>query len=515
MSLKIKEYRRIGRNKTLGVADIDLSDLEDGLTEQRQVNISTAGHVEVVLCRNQNPTLPKGVIIDKRLPALRIVLERNNYVPGEVIRGFVRYHERHKTAISAIRLSFAGHSHVEWTESSGETSTTYSSRISLLKHTSILFGSQDYDKKVNVGPDFYFEKAFEFRLPSELAASTWNQSTINNSYRVIAYIDRHKVANKVASIPFNIRTPPHLARRESAYAITRKFITEGDIELIVSAPLTFWAGSPYIVKVVIDNTKGSKPIESLKVELKGKMFYYSYDGGRYFTPIPGWGPKVYSARESSSSAPNHSILEDELDVVPVPPGQRRETTVGMLIPHTILPSLHSSLSPLIQTKFEVIATVKSNGGVFKTHKAKAELPVMCMHPTSKSDFEPSIEDISEMQCLAYSMPSPMSSSPYLVPYVGDSKKLIEGLSAKYPQFGSFDSFGDPVVPDHYLTADKKFHGYHFEHSWCFGDKPKWVTNEGIPPANIAMTSTVPPSDFAAKTEARMDETQVLEESDTD
>lgn len=467
---------------------------------------------------NKNPrigTQTSGHELHVRLPALRIVLERDEYFPGEVIRGFVRYHERHSTSISAVRLCFEGLSRAQLTVSTGQSSYTYYSSATLLRHTSVLFGSENYKTKTEVGPNFYFEKAFEFRLPEGLAPSwhTGGNPMLSNRYRVIAFVDRHKVRDKKAHVDFVVRNSLSHARLDPATATCKQDIHDGSLELQVSAQQTFFAGQAYPVTVVIDNTKGTKTVESIKLAIKGKYYYHVGCGGHHSHKWSIWHRTFNASSSTDSSKGEHALLQDELDLVPVPPGERREAVVKILIPTAHFASLHASLSPIIQTAFYVNLKAKTDGGHFKTHKSECRLPVLSM---KEIKFTESPSAANPLQCLTYTMESPLTSSSYLVPLNSpDGKKILDGMSARIGKFGNFGDFGDPVEPPFYLTKDSKFqtkkHGSIDKMGWKSGMVPSWASRDGLDIANIP-NSNVPNRSPRTVNEPRMDETQKLEDS---
>ena len=518
VSIKIKSHHRLSRNKTIGIATFDLSDLEDGASVEKTEAMDNGGSIVAIFERQRNPnigTQDSGREMHVCLDPLRIMMERITYFPGDVIRGVVRYNCPKKTPISSVRLCFEGKSYVMWTVHTGQSTMVFESRAPLLQHTSILYGSRDYGKKEEVGPNFLLERPFEFRLPTDLAASIerFSHDSIyaHNRYCIKAFVHRSGTSNKLAKVHFTVLPSPSMARLDIGTASLSKIGKEDDIDITMEAQRTAWAGKPLEVKFSLDNTHGAKEIESLELKFKVKRLGYAKHGGRRAVTKTLWKSQFTG---KSSSAPTSGIDHEELinegSLLPVPPGGKREGIIQVPIPNDIPPSLHSTSSPLIQTRFYLKAEVKTDGGIIKSPSGKFVLDVMGLVENPFMEIKSSAEPY---QCVMYTPESTLAVTPYLVPENSENgKKLEEALIVKRRHF-DFSTLGEPTVPESYLDYDSKFMNSHSSRistsSWSHGRTAHWVSHskqgEGLLPAHLVNAANYGP--------VREDETQKLDESD--
>lgn len=486
VSLKFKEFHVIGRNKTIGTAHFELAELADGVPKKMTQKMEGGGLVLAIFCRQAFPStgtnMIPGRVIKERLGSLRLVLEKASYYPGEVVRGFVRFFERYRKPLSIV-LHFEGFSKVTWSEGSDD--PTYTSVVPFFSHSFVLFGSRKHYQKVKVGPQFLFEAAFEFRLPTALPPSYSClkvkgifDTKLTNEYRVVGLVNRGNLQTKRFSLDFNVLTTPTPSLQGFSHSTSRKLINDGDIVLRIEGERFITAGThPYVLKVSIDNTKGTFPIERLTIKLKVAIYYHAEKLNRSAVQTI-WRITLPDALvQNDGSTDATSDASGIASIVPVPVGKKREGTLKMMFASNLIPSLSAERhSPLIQTQLYLVASVKKIMTASKSYKAVTAIPVV------RQDFGEKPQNVgapAELQCLAYSVPREhIDRLTYVPPLSFRGKKISTCLSAQYPKLFDFSELGESIDPELFTGYDPEYMQTRIYDvkpaEWTPGTLPSWL-----------------------------------------
>lgn len=476
---------RVLSSKTIGEATFDLSELQLGVGAEKIAQLEGGGRMVAVLNLRKNPrigTQLSGHEMHIRLPTLRIVLERNVYMAGDVVKGVIRYFERHKTSISGIRLCFEGISYSQFVDTSDSDNTvTHISTYPLLQHTSILIGDHPKTgKRMEIGPCFLFERAFEFRLPVDLLPSIETSKGCYNRYQVIAYVDRQSMPPKVTKTRFFVNVPPAAAPPGNTSTTMLTLATDGAVSITATAPATLWAGKNFDVHLLIDNSGGNKSLDTLEMKLICEKTEYTVKGLLHTHEKLLWARTCSTAPSVHNTEPMENLFNLK-NFLPVPAGKSHEATVTVQVPDAIPPTLIATSSPLIQSRFVFYAEAKALRAGDKSIKATVFLAAVGM-----TEFKlPRIKGLApSLQCLSYTPPAPYSVSHLLVPLDSTDGKLVDpGLSIAWGQF-DFKPLGTPTSPPYYLQHDIDFMHDNINQLtpdlWEPGTIPSWLPKPPAP-----------------------------------
>lgn len=499
IAIKLKSYRVLGRNPDIGTACFTLSDLVDGTPTQLSSKMQDGGRLEVILCRSKSPEFAPPVPHHKmhtRLPSLRFVLEKDVYFPGDVVRGYVRYFERFKNAISVL-LSFDGYSRVYLTDGSDDPS--YTSNIRHLQHTSVLFGSRNPYLGLKVNGQFLFQTAFEFRLPTDLPptyqhTSNWNEIQI--LYSAILRVERGRFASKQVSIPFRVLpplTPPCLDIFRSSID---KIATSKDIYFSIEGPRTLVSGGSYQMKVIINNTKRRTAIQSLKIKLRVHGQYRGEDKSLSLKKTI-WVVHFLGPTTHRRSPPDPRVITmTDTSLLPIAAGVRKEVVLDLPMPPLLDPAITALQCPIIQTQHYLEAKITTDYVGPNQLEVSVALPV---DVTILGEQTKIPSAANPLQCLAYGLKGPDIISPVYVPPLSiDGKTVKPELSMQYGNF-DFSNHGENIEPEAFNDYENRtMKGLLLPLTWTPGTLASWLApTNGVPPVSpTAQLCNITPIDFA-------------------
>lgn len=512
VTIKLKSRHRSESAKSAGIAYFDLSDLLDGKAELRESKLPGGGSVTAIFCRSPNWTIK--VLIDyihlyERLPSLRVVLERSTYYPGELVRGVLRYHELQERAISSIRVGFDGQSFVSWNESSQATDSSRRisvSRATLLRHTTVLLGPADYQHKTQIGPNFYFERAIEFRLPNNLAPScVYSSSTdtepvnikdalttvpsqgeklARNIYQAIAFVDviaeeadrkgskaSKSMPHQVSITPFNIMVPPTQDELENWIELSNVTNLHGhSVTVYAECPENLVAGKEFPVTIRIDNSKGKRPISSCRV-----AFYRTLT----LTHVLASGGQGTDRRTFTDAYLKHSAKSDYF---PILPGVAATFKMKLKVPQKdLIPTLFSPSSPLLQVSHYIQVTAETD----TMEKARVAMQILAFGAERREQKVVNIirkeSPLSSLQSRVFIPTDMVQSAAAFAPHNSeDGKRIEQGWSTNITNI-DFEAFSAPVDPEQYDTYDVKLHGPNngaiHPAEWQAGTAPYWAKEQ--------------------------------------
>lgn len=484
ISIKLKSFRVLSRNKPIGTATFNLEELEDGVPKKMIRQMEAGGSIVAIFCRlafsPPNTPIP-GRVIHERLPSLRIVLEKNVYYPGDVVRGHIRYFERYRKPLM-IHLLFEGMSKVYFTDGSDD--PTYNNTYPHFSHNSVLFGTRRGMQKVKVGPQFFFQAAFEFRLPTNIPPTLHcilpkvYDTKLSVQYRAVAFIQRANYHTKKEIAEFKVMPSYSPPLAGFCHSSASKLIRDNDVILKIEGLRYVTAGTtPYELKVSIDNTNGTVPVESLTIKLKVAIYYYAEKNSRLAVQTLWRFNLPVNAATRAALTGTGTESSGFLSIVPVPVGKKTEGTLKMNFSADVAPSLNPTNSPLIQTQLYLTASIKKVMNSSKCFKAVAAIPVVRCEIGEAPDLTNASPNV--LQCRAYGVPQDNIETPCFVPpHSLSGKHVAASLSMQHPLPFNFKEYGEPIVPEVFTGYDDRFMTtplYHLKPAdWTFGTTPSWV-----------------------------------------
>lgn len=485
VAIKLKSFRVLSRNPTIGTALFSLSDIRDGIPARVTSKMDEGGLVEAIFCRLKVPDLVRPIPYHKmhdRLSSLRFVLEKNVYFPGDVVRGYVRYFERYKTAISVL-LSFQGHSRVYLT--AGSDDPVYQSTVRHLRHTSVLFGSINPTEGLKVQPQFLFQTAFEFRLPTDLPPSYEFEENLHEAqirYSAVLMVQRSRFLPKQVSIPFRVLPLPRPPCLDVFRSAINKLSKQKDIHFSIEGVRELITGGSYRLKVVINNSKSPHAIQSLKLKLRVYGQYRAEDSDLVAKKTV-WVIHFANGTYQQLPADPRPITMSVAGFLPISAGENKEVIITLPVPHELNPTLAATQCPIIQTQLylEAKITTFSMGG--KPLEARVALPVEGLTVALTTKI-PSAANA--LQCLAYGLKaSDILTTAYVPPLSGDGRRVTPSLSMHYGHF-DFSGYGETIEPEPFLGHDSRFMMTKaYDKDWVPGTLPAClIPAKGVPPVPL-------------------------------
>lgn len=290
------------------------------------------------------------------LKRMRVVIEKQVYRPGDLVRGVVYYNSTTPKSFSRVNAYCFGKTSVQWSESAGKTSIAYRGAMEHFKESKTIIapiqGALRLDKST-------FCAAFEFQLPNvALPASNGGHymqvSTANSEYRIgstafyadgtaedafskFLVLPHHEDAQTVAlvtNVEPNAPTPVTVAFERSCDARGIKYKLLG--------PRVVYAQKLFSITVSVENTTNA-PIQRLAFKLAEMMCVHANRAGTWFqkrsmrTISAVYLAHVKETRENLQVSPQLPIL----------PGESRTFTVTMNIPDTVFNSVLDTDCPLL------------------------------------------------------------------------------------------------------------------------------------------------------------------------
>lgn len=483
LSIRVLDWNRFTSNKPLGDVTIDLGSLVIGRLYDDWRSLSMTGEIRVIihLCKVE---IPKPQSFGARLGSTRLQLERTVYYPGHTIRGAMVFGTQKVRKYHAVRVIIEGHSNTYWSTGSGKHRRHYHGCCVFMNCTAAFLGTPvGKTETISLGPSvniYPFEYVLPLHLPPTFDlmgnGTSWNR----NAYRVIAFADVAGKANKLSLAHFRVLAHPSHIRTDISLNMMAPVNKSTDMRVEISGATQAWIGEQYQMSVKVEN-HSTKPIEYLQVRLKGAYWFSAkggYGSGPWVRTGGFWMPVVGGVWNCSN-----------LPGLPIAPGTTWSGTVQVTIPSALIPSLHSTYSPLIQNGYRIGVKLATSGNVFS--KASGSTRYMITLANRYSEFEtlvPPVEPEGPLGKLI-SAPAPPDIATKLVPApTTDGKTVVCAGQA----FGSVAAYPGAFYPAQAIVPTM-FAG--FSHAsfyptideWQPGKVPSWLKNaiEGLNPSELA------------------------------
>ena len=478
---------------------ISLGSLEVGTFYDEWRSLDTQGECRVII-----HLVPLGIAkpdsLGKRLPSARLQLESTMYYPGQTVRGCFVFGTQKLRTYHSIRIMIEGFSRTHWSTGSGKNRRHYYGAAMLLNCTAAMAGSP-VDKKDNfeLGPSvnlYPFEYVLPLNLPHtyEPALPFGIMDAANVvSYRVVGFADVASKANKVAIQSFRLLAHPSHVRLDYSHLDMAPVHKTANMQLEISGASTAWAGEQYQLNVKVEN-RSDKPIEYLQVRLKTAMWRSAKTTFGWIRPASAWVPVE---KWNCSNLPG----------LPIAPGQSWSGVVQVTIPAGLLPSLHSSQSPILQNGYRIGVKLATAGNIFtKSAGSKRFMLIMSDHYRAFEHLVAPVEPEGPLGRLT-SAPAPPDFNSKLIPAVCTDSKHVVCAGQKLGSISALPGAFYPVqaiVPFIFQCRLGKQH-YPTVKEWEQGKPPVWLRKgtEGLDPAELATIdfNTAPEYDETASSSA--------------
>lgn len=468
------DWNRFSSNQLLGNVNLTLSEFQQGVVADVWKPLDTKGELRVIIqfC----PVIaPRAAMMAERIPSLRIQLESTVYYPGQIVRGALVYGTNKPKKVHALRLHADGHSMAHWTTGSGKNRRHHYGVVCFF-HTSAAFvGPPTGKAETHVVPSGGYVHPFEFTLPINIP-HTWEASFGCGNYiryAVHGFSDIAGKANKVTTMRYRVLASPHTMRHDTSIALLPK-VSKSDIQITISGNTTMYTGEAYSLDCHIVN-RSNKAIESLQVRLKSTLWLCARGMGTYYRRWSIWSI-VPKADWNCSGLPG----------LPVQPGQEWKGTLQVTIPADLTPSLHSSISPVIQNGYRIGVKVKTAGNIFTKSAGSTKFLVsMVDRYTAFQHIVAPIEPDGQPAQII-SAPAPPTIYAALVPAPSTDGKTVTCAGKSFGKIATYPGAFIPAQATHKMAYGNflSIGMYPTESEWTPGHIPKWIkADEGAPPAN--------------------------------
>lgn len=341
--MKVYGHKFLQSNEFLGTAQLNLEQYKTGTFEATWLNLDTQGQMHVMLLLEPYPR-PLDKPVKERLSQMRVQLENSAYYPGSILRGVAVFATVKPLPIHGLCLCIDGHSNVYWSSGSNKNRTVYCSYRNFFNERVALLGGIGPGAKkshVDLAPGVYLFP-FEYVLPMDLPPSFgWNW-TYCIKYHVLLHCWIKGKKNKAADLNFRVLANHKLMRSEligaEVLGVKGGMLSKDEnINIQIHGPATALVGEPYTLSCKIDNSRGTKSVESMTVVLRKKEW--------------GYGRWHCSGVMRQKPMGKKQIQEWKLNNVPnlpIAPGTVWEGNVDIQIPNNLTTSIHSTMCPNIQ-----------------------------------------------------------------------------------------------------------------------------------------------------------------------
>lgn len=477
IQLRVFDWNRFSSNKPLGTVNIDLSSLTLNAFYDDWRTLDTQGELRVIIHTCQI-SIAKPLSLGQRLGSARLQLESSVAYPGQTVRGCFMFGTQKVRKYHAVRIIVEGHSRTYWSTGSGKHRRHHHGAAMLFNCTAAMAGSAvDKKETFELGPSVNLYP-FEYVLPINIPHS-WippNQpkgfpAASVVAYRVIGFADVASKPNKITFLPFTVLAHPNHTRLDYSLVQMAPVSKSTDMRLEISGASTMWAGEQYQISVSIEN-RSSKAIHSLEVRLKYAHWYSARN-------LSGW----YRVGGYWSIADGCKWNCSDLPGLPIQPGQNWTGKVQVAIPSHLSPSLHSTISPVIQNGYRIGVKLSTEGNVFtKSSGSTKFMVVMANRYTEYETLKAPVEPEGPLGKLV-SAPAPPDLSQKMVPAPSLDPKQVICAGTSFGHVGQYPGafypvqayvphiFGMPFLTGRCPTPDE----------WQVGSVPTWLRNaaEGL------------------------------------
>lgn len=485
VQLKVFDWNRFSSNKSLGNITISLGSLTVGTFYDEWRSLDTQGECRVII--HLAPLgIAKPEALAARLSSARLQLENTVYYPGQIVRGCFVFGTQQLRKYHSIRIMIEGYSRTHWSTGSGKNRRHYYGAAMLLNCTAAMAGSP-VDKKDTfvLGPSVNLYP-FEYVLPLNIPHTYEPNGPIGSfgcpnviSYRAVGFADVASKANKVAIQSFRVLAHPSHVRLDYSHLQMAPVTKTSNMQLEISGPTTAWVGEAYQLSVKVEN-RSDKPIEYLQVRLKNT---------RWLSAKNAWG----WLRTGGVWVPSEKWNCSNLPGLPIAPGQSWSGTVQVNIPAGLIPSLHSSQSPIIQNAYRIGVKLATAGNIFtKTAGSKRFMIIMS---DRYREFEHLVAPVEAEGPLGklISAPAPPELSSKLIPAVSTDPKVVTCAGQKFGSIAAYPGAFYPVqaiVPYIFQCTLGKT-AYPKVTEWTQGTPPTWLR-----PGTEGLNLTLSPEELA-------------------
>lgn len=246
------------------------------------------------------------------MPEINIVLERYEYFPGEIVRGYVTFYPKKKRNVRGLRLRFSGATFTRKVNGDNFYVNT------IIKTTSTLHGFIYKSKDaycISQGEKYiYF---FSFKLPISLPPTMETRRSFNG-YELKVYCDQFGFDLAAKKEIIVMSSPP-----SNIGVVTHQFASS-HVTVQLRTRNTIIEGTQHKIEVTIDN-QSEKDLSGLRVRFQNDLNMYT-------------DKKL----QLTTNEITHNVVNSTF---PIKPGQRFNGTIYVDIPeNSMYPNIHSRLS---------------------------------------------------------------------------------------------------------------------------------------------------------------------------
>jgi hypothetical protein len=316
-------------------------------------------------------------IINVRLPPFRLQMQKSQYYPGEIVRGFLILNVGKPLSADQVLVRLSGFEETHWTESHTEHYTDSQGRSqtrTVTKHYGQTWPLLN-DKRLcwhrSLNPtqepllmSGSYVWPFEFMLPPRLPPS-FRSTNGWVEYSISAEVDRPGVFtfNKRTQAKLQILAPyTSLQPLPSVYGRLQKLPFRSANEVVyieghLDRPVCI-IGDQHTLTLKIDNHSNHR-VTDCEITLRGQAVY-----------------KAHGRVHMVNTEPFFTRIKEPS--FPVMPGEAKNVVVVFQIPANTPPSLPADLSPLIDLRYHIHVSCNMSG--FLTGRARSDIPIIISHP---------------------------------------------------------------------------------------------------------------------------------------
>jgi hypothetical protein len=355
------DHRVVKSNVLLGQTQLDISTAEPFKIYDEFVNLSATSKLHVAYqFQEVNVTANPKLYLNQKLPAMRIILDKKDYYPGEVMNGLIVYNIGTVHNIKGISLKIAGSERSYWTKIIRRNRATktkvYKQVHPFFSHT-IPLTLEKNEPGSHVWP-------ISFKLPENLPPSF---SHINGSIYYycegLVQISGHK--DEISRLPFKVHINYTSLNKDPVLMLNDKKLNMRDDQVVsittsMAEGSVIVAGQPKRMQFSIEN-KSKYNVKKMSIFLVGRLKVFA-GGSTHVVQLP----KLLTVLDGKEG------LE-----FPLYPNRMVFGEVSLHVPETIPATILHDASPLVHLDYAVVSECDMSG--FMTGEVKANLGVIINH----------------------------------------------------------------------------------------------------------------------------------------
>lgn len=419
--------------------------------------VDTQGELHVLIHLSRL-NMPSPQALNMKLPKIRVHLERLVYYPGDVVRGCVVL----STTRTQLRLIVEGATRSGTSKGAGE--------YIYFGSETLILGERGADKTEKGAFKMF---PFEFTLPLTLPHSYDSGKDLRtrrrkpheigpevNVYRVIA--DTTMFGSFLtASTEFRVLAHPMHATLESSWITLKTSMKPASVAVDVDGPPVAWCGEFFSLNVKIQN-KSHSPICHLLVRLKAA----NWNNGRFIKSWNRTGGKWRKVNDSKIA---------DLPGFPIAPDQAWNGTIQFPIPSDLNPTMHPTISPLLQNGYHlVVKPVTSGDKVLPACGNKKHVITVSDHYSAFDHLEVPVDVSGEVGVIT-TAPAPSDMNSRLAPLPQTKPGVLEYIGGTFGSIAAYSGAGKPKQSPHlqiYLSPELRVF-YLTDDEWTPGREPSW------------------------------------------